>query len=175
MTTLSRGPRRLVSVSLLLLLVGSACAPKKKDPSSGAPAQRGAPAQMSEAAAYTDRSQENRLIGAVRDSFQRRNPRLAQVGILDLEAWDFVGPRIVLGWAIVGDHVFRGDFNDEMFGVFVVNDSLTTVERVIDAFPTERWFDYEVRFGRLTADSVEVLGRGATYGDDPTRRAYKWW
>lgn len=118
---------------------------------------------------------EDQLLVLLRGAFQTKNPKLAQVGILDLRAWDFFGPRIVIGWAIVGDHVFRGDFNDEMFGVFVVNDSLSRIERVLDTFPTDRWLDYEVRFGKLTADSVEVFGKGATYGDGPIRRAYKWW
>jgi len=107
-------------------------------------------------------------------SFQQKNPKLGQVGVLDLKAWGFEGPRVVLGWAIVKDHAFRGDFGDEMFGVFVVDESLTRVQRVVDLFPTPRWFDYEVRFGRFTSDSVEVLGRGATYGDDPQIRSYKW-
>jgi len=117
---------------------------------------------------------EDRLLASLRTVFQEKNPKLAQVGVLDLKAWDFVGPRLVLGWAIVRDHTFRGDFNDEMFGVFVVNDSLTRVERVVDTFPTGRWFDEEVRFGKFTGDSVEVLRKGATYGDGPSRRVYKW-
>jgi hypothetical protein len=117
---------------------------------------------------------ENQLLRMVRAAFRERNPKLAQVGLLDLKAWDFLGPRLVLGWAIVDGKVFRGSFDDEMFGVFVVNDSLTRIERVVDTFPTRSWFDYEVRFGRFTADSVEVLGKSATYGDDPTSRVYKW-
>ncbi len=96
------------------------------------------------------------------------------VRVLELRAWDFLGPRLVIGWAIVGDRTFRGDFNDEMFGIFVTNETMTRVDRVVDMFPTRRWFDYEVRFGRVTADSVEIVGQGATYGDDATRRSYKW-
>jgi hypothetical protein len=67
-----------------------------------------------------------------------------------------------------------GDVNDEMFGIFVVNESLIRVERVVATFPTRSWFDYEVRFGKFTADSIEVVGRGSTHGDDLTRRFYKW-
>jgi hypothetical protein len=117
---------------------------------------------------------EDQLLKVLRVPFQKKNPKLSQVGVLDLKAWDFVGPRLILGWAIVRDHQFRGDFNDEMFGVFVVDETLTRIERVVNIFPTERWFDYEVRFGRFTADSVEVVGRGATYSDGPMRQWYKW-
>jgi hypothetical protein len=112
-----------------------------------------------------------KAIGAV---FQEKNPKLSTVGVLELRSWDFLGPRVVIGWSIVRDRVFRGDFKDEMFGVFVVDESLTRVERVLDLFPTPRWFDYQLTIGRFTGDSVEVVGAGSTYGDDPMRKAYKW-
>src|SRR5262245_20313684 len=117
---------------------------------------------------------QNPILAALRDSFQRVNPKLQEVGILDLRSWDFVGPRVVLGWAIVGDYTFRGDFNDEMFGVFVVNDSLSQVERVVATSATPLWYDFDMQLGRLTGDSVEVVGRGMTYGDGPLRWKYRW-
>ncbi len=123
---------------------------------------------------YVLDSDQDQLLAALKQAFQERNPKLTKVGVLELRSWDFLGPRVVLGWAIVGDKVFRGDFRDEMFGVFVVNESLTRVDRVVDVFPTPRWFDYELHFTRLTGDSVEVAGAGATYGDDPRHMAYKW-
>jgi hypothetical protein len=153
------------------LAMDVACAPQKESTRPAAAKTR-TPQRTTSDATLTC---EDRLLANLRAAFQRENPKLTQVGVLDLKAWDFVGPRVVLGWAIVPDHVFRGDFKDEMFGVFVVNDSLSRVERVVDTFATPRWLDYEVRFGRLTGDSVEVLGRGATYSDGPMRRWYKWW
>ncbi len=173
-----RVPRSLIPI-VVLLVAGSSCAREKQRESGGVPA----PASDSTAAASapapgvdtsTVVSGENPLIGALRTEFQKKNPKLTRVGVLDLDAWFFKGPRLVLAWGIVGDYTFRGDFNDEMFGVFVVDESLTHIERVVDIFPTRAWYDYHVRFGRLTGDSVEVLGRGDTYGDDPTLRAYKW-
>lgn len=160
-------PRIIALPILLLLAAGLACAQER--PGKSTP-DKASPAFTSDVA-----RKEDQLIGALRASFKQRNAKLAQVGVLDLRAWDFLGPRVVIGWAIVGDRVFRGSFDDEMFGVFVVDESLTRVERVIDTFPTQRWFDYEVRFGKFTADSIEVVGKGATYGDQPMRRAYKWW
>lgn len=80
----------------------------------------------------------------------------------------------MIGWAIVSDMTFRGDFKDEMFGVFVVDEGLTRVERVVGMFQTSGWYDEEVRFGRFTGDSVEVTSRGATYGYAGPVRAYKW-
>ncbi len=174
-TKSARADRRARSTDtwiwILMFSVGSGIACAQKPASKDMPAGQ---STKTAAAAKEAGQTEDQLIGALRSSFQKKNPKLGQVGVLDLKAWDLLGPRLVLGWAIVSDHQFRGDFNDEMFGVFVVSESLIRLERTVDIFPTERWFDYDVRFGRFTADSVEVLGRGATYSDGPTRRLYKW-
>ena len=69
---------------------------------------------------------------------------------------------------------FRGRFEDELFGVFVVDSSLSTVERVVDAIPTPRWHDYSVRFDRVGFDSLYVIGAGESYGDLAMRRSYDW-
>lgn len=117
---------------------------------------------------------ENEILAALRDSFRLVNPKLAYVRLLDLRSWYFEGSRVVLAWSIVKDQVFRGDFNDEMFGVFVVNDSLTRIERVVATIPTPRWMDFDMRLGRVTWDSVDVIGRGMTYGDGAITRHYRW-
>ena len=124
--------------------------------------------------AIPEAPREDELLAAIGASFRAKTPRLRKVRVLDLRAGDFFGQRLVLGWGIVEDLTFRGDFNDEMFGVFVVDETLTRVDRVVDMFRTPRWFDFELRFGRVTADSVEIVGRGATYGDESLRRAYQW-
>ena len=142
---------------VILITAGAACGQDKTTPKSTPP-----------------NGNTDQLLQVLRTSFQKRNPKLTKVGILDLRAPDFLGPRLVLGWAIVDDLAFRGDFNDEMFGLFVVNENLTTVEHVVDMFATKRWFDYEVRLSRFSADSVEVVGKGATYGDEPMSHKYKW-
>ncbi len=163
----------------LLLAWGGGCV---RMPSGAAGGQEGAAAPPADTVSVIaarepvrpEAPREDQLLTAIGDSFRAKNPRLRKVRVLDLRAPDFFGPRLVLGWGIVEDLTFRGDFNDEMFGVFVVDETLTRVDRVVDVFRTPRWFDFEVRFGRVTSDSVEVLGRGATYGEETLRHVYKW-
>jgi hypothetical protein len=154
-----------LSALCLLLLASPACAEKNHE-TKAVPPSRATPQHAT--------VPRNEMVKAIGDVFQEKNAKLSTVGVLEVRSWDFLGPRVVIGWSIVGDKVFRGNFNDEMFGVFVVDESLTRVERVLDVFPTPRWFDYQLRIARLTGDSVEVAGAGATYGDDPLRKAYKW-
>ncbi|HET9253043.1 MAG TPA: hypothetical protein VFP58_13095 [Candidatus Eisenbacteria bacterium] len=154
---------RLLVMVAILALASPACARQKE----------GTQAAKSDHAA-TRTASENEMMNTIGLVFRQKNPRLSQIGVLELRSWDFLGPRVVVGWGIVSDRVFRGDFRDEMFGVFVLDESLTRVERVLDVFPTPRWFDYQLQITRLTGDSVYVAGAGATYGDDPMLRAYKW-
>jgi hypothetical protein len=165
----------VASALCALAVLGAGCAQKNSRPIADQERTRPtAPDSIKTPAVQSDSTRENELLECLGRAFRERNPKLATVRALELRAWDFLGPRLVIGWAIVGDRTFRGDFNDEMYGVFVVNETMTRVDRVVDVFPTPRWLDYEVHFGRVTADSVEIVGRGATYSDGPMRRTYKW-
>ncbi len=168
-----------IHAALCLLLAGAGCVRVPSGAEGGQEEARASrpdtiPAVAAREPAPRETPREDQLLAALGGAFREKNPRLRRVRVLDLRAPDFFGPRLVLGWAIVEDLTFRGDFNDEMFGVFVVDETLTRVDRVVDTFRTPRWFDFELRFGRVTADSVEIVGRGATYGDEAIRRVYKW-
>ena len=169
---LRRAPSRAWTLMLAITLAASvACAQEQRQAGAANQPDKGNASVGNPPAGDTG---EDRLLRELRRVFQKSNPKLARVGVLELRSWYTTGPRIVVAWSIVPDFKFRGDFKDEMFGVFVVNDSLSHVERIVDIFSTPRWFDYEVRIGRLTADSVEVIGQGATYSDEPMRKSYKW-
>ena len=129
--------RRIGRLSLVCLLVcmSPACAKRKPEHGRAITPVRATIFQDAKA------SDRNEMVNAIAVAFREKNPKLSTVGVLELRSWDFLGPRVVIGWAIVGDKVFRGDFKDEMFGVFVVDESLTRVERVVDVFPTPRWID----------------------------------
>jgi hypothetical protein len=61
----------------------------------------------------------------------------------------------------------------EIFGIFGIDSAFDRVTRVYGVFPTARLGDYRVIFADQTfLDSIVVLGKGATYGDNPTRRVY---
>ena len=117
----------------------------------------------------------NPLLGALRDTFRSRSPAIDRIGILELRSMNYdEGPYVLIGYGVRGDYDFKGDFEDEQFGVFVANDSLTRVLRTLVVFRTPRWRDYGLRIGRQLLDSVEVVGRGGGVGDEPSRTFYQW-
>ncbi|OFW28946.1 MAG: hypothetical protein A3H97_13880 [Acidobacteria bacterium RIFCSPLOWO2_02_FULL_65_29] len=82
------------------------------------------------------------------------------------------GPYVLLGWGIRSDLSFKGRFDDELFGVFIVDSTLTRIVRTLDIFPTQRWADYIVSIEKLTDSEVTIVGAGS-YGDQKLRRVYK--
>jgi hypothetical protein len=115
------------------------------------------------------------IVAALKAEFQKRNPRIAAVRVVDVRPSAF-GPAkyLVVGWGIRADHDFKGDFSDELFGLFLADGSLRRVERVLDLIPTPRWNDTEMRIARVDADYVAIEARGATYGNRLLRRRYMW-
>ena len=69
---------------------------------------------------------------------------------------------------------FEGNFADELFGLFLVDSTLSRVEKTIDLIPTPRWLDAEVRIAKLDADYVVLEAKGDTYRNLLMRRKYKW-
>ncbi len=115
------------------------------------------------------------IVASLKAEFQKRNPKIAEVRVVDVRPSTF-GPAkyIVLGWGIRADYDFKGDFSDELFGLFVADGSLRRVEKVLDFIPTPRWYDTEMRITRVDADFALVEAKGATYGNGLLRRRYRW-
>lgn len=162
---------------------GGGNAPGARGPAERAPDSAMAAAAAAESlAAHSDsalalRPYANSLLEDVRRVFRAENPRIAQVAIVDSRALPGGGhnPTLFIGWGVRADRVFRGDWNDELFGVFAADDSLTRIVRVFDIFPTRRWLDEDVGFlASPLMGTIRVYGRGATYGDDPWQRSYSW-
>lgn len=102
-----------------------------------------------------------------------KNPKVTRAKVLELRSTgQGAGPYILLGWGIRSDSRFQGAFDDELFGVFVLNNDLTKIERTLDIFPTCRWADCIVSIERVTGAEVAVVGAGS-YGDVPFRKTYK--
>jgi hypothetical protein len=118
----------------------------------------------------------NPLVDSLRSRLRVVNNRIELVKILEVRAAPSgASPRSVLvAHGIRADRRFSGDFSDELFGVFVVDDSLTRIIRVLEVLPTPRWLDYEMRIERVSMDSVWIAGKGATYSDNPRRWVYGW-
>ena len=101
------------------------------------------------------------LLTKLNAEFQKRNPNITHIKIIDMRPTLTEVPKyLVLGWGIRADRTFRGNFEDELFGLFLVDELLSRVERVIDFIPTPRWHDTVMRITRVTASEavLEAVG-----------------
>lgn len=109
-----------------------------------------------------------------RKLFTERNPLLVGIQVLESKP---VSPKsssnhVYLVRAIRADNKFEGKFEDEQFGVFLVDVNKSQVIKTLDIFNTPRWNDYELKIKRVSPSKVIVSGRGATYGDHPITKTY---
>ncbi len=115
---------------------------------------------------------------SVQDAFAKvfsdRNPRLVKVRVLDTRPITSARASNVLYvvHAIRADERFEGNFEDEQFGIFVVDAKRQQVVSALDIFRTRRWNDYRVEIAKVGPSHVVITGRGATYGDQRFTRTY---
>jgi hypothetical protein len=131
------------------------------------------PATQSRGAANTT-VLTTRLLDTLRVILRQRNPIIEHVAFPQIQWFDYGRSYVAIAWGIRSDRNFNGSFQDELFGILVLDSTLTGVRKVLDVFPTERWYDYSVRIEALTGDSIIIAGRGDTYGDATMRKAYPW-
>lgn len=113
------------------------------------------------------------ILSNLKAEFQKRNPNIAHVKIIDARPTLTETPKyLVLGWGIRADRTFKGSFEDELFGLFLVDGSLSRVEKVLDFIPTPRWHDTEMRIISVDATKAVVEAKGETYGIKSLRREY---
>jgi hypothetical protein len=115
------------------------------------------------------------LICQLKVEFKKRNEKIEHIRILTVRPTPFGNPKyLVVVWGIRADWDFKGDFADELFGLFIVDDSLQHVEKVIDFVPSPRWNDTEMKIAKLDTDYIVLEGIGATYGGILFKRKYRW-
>ncbi len=133
---------------------------------------------MSTATGQTGQSPENPLLSQIRKEFQRVNPGISEVSILEVAPFRYWAPvrkYVLIAYGIKDrEPVFRGNFWDEVFGFFVADGKLMGIESTFDIVPTPRWRDYRFKIGRVSDDSVIIRGAGDTYGDGPKELKFKW-
>jgi hypothetical protein len=115
------------------------------------------------------------LTDKFRLEFTNRNPVLTEIHIIEsrpLSPRERSNNHVYLVRAIRPDHKFEGRFEDEQFGVFLVDTDRNLIAKVLDMFNTPRWADYEIRIKQTSLSRVTVSGRGAAYGDGPIERTY---
>ena len=116
----------------------------------------------------------NSLEQLLQSAFVAKNPKVTQAKVLELRSIGMgAGPYVLLGWGIRPDFRFEGSFDDELFGVFLLDNNLTKIVQTVDVFPTCRWADCVVSIENVSWPGTEivVVGRGS-YGDGPFRRVY---
>lgn len=119
------------------------------------------------------RSDNCSILAKLSAEFKKRNPNIAHARIVDMRPTLTEVPKyLVLGWGIRADRTFRGDLGDELFGLFLVDESLSEVEKVLDFIPTPRWHDTEMRITRVDASEAVLEATGETYGGRLLRRKY---
>ncbi len=113
------------------------------------------------------------IVGHIQRAFQQKNSNIQDTTLLQVQpVYGKTKKYLVLAHGITADKRFAGSFEDELFGLFVVDDSFSRIERLIDVFPSRRWNDYAVKFKLQDAGTVIVTGQGATYGDQKVTKWY---
>jgi hypothetical protein len=113
------------------------------------------------------------ILSNLKVEFQKRNPNIAHIKVVDVRPTLTEIPKyLVLGWGIRADRDFKGNFEDELFGLFLVDESLSRVEKVMDFIPTPRWYDTEMRITSIDATKAVLEAKGETYGIKSLRREY---
>ena len=119
--------------------------------------------------------QSSQVLSTLRTEFQRKNKLISYVEITDIRPaftypiTDIFRPNryLVMARGIRRDQQFQGNFEDELFGIFLLDDSLFHILRTVDIIPTQRWGDYAVRVVKITKDTLTIHGEGTSYGDQP--------
>jgi len=114
------------------------------------------------------------IVDLFRAEFVTRNPLLVSVQVLEFKpiSKKKTSNLVYIVRAIRADSEFNGKFEDEQFGVFVVNANRNRILKTLDVFNTPRWNDYELKIKSVTPFKIVVKGRGTTYGDQPLTKSY---
>jgi hypothetical protein len=120
-------------------------------------------------------SDGEKLTDNFRRQFTNQNPVLTEIKVLDskpLSSKNRSSSHVYVVHAVRPDYRFEGKFEDEQFGVFLVDANQKRIVKVLDMFNTPRWLDYELKIKRISLSKVTVSGAGASYGDGPITKTY---
>jgi len=108
------------------------------------------------------------LLALVRSELQRANPKIETVRIFEMRGW--YDEYFVLAHGIRKDEEFKGAWNDELFGVLLVDGSLCRTLATVDMFPTPRWNDYEIHIEKISDRSLVIKGNSIDYGGSEIKK-----
>ena len=110
------------------------------------------------------------LLDNIRSEMRQTNSAIADIQVLDVK------PRLAEYWVVArgtnSPPKFDDSFENELFALFVVDESLTCVEQVVDVFPTPKWHDFELWIEVHGPETITIRGRGITYHDSLVTKTY---
>ncbi len=108
------------------------------------------------------------LLALVRSELQKANPKIETVRIFEMRDW--YDEYFVLARGIRKDEEFEGAWNDELFGVLLIDGSLCRTLATVDIFPTPRWNDYEIHIEKISDRSLVIKGNSIAYGGSEIKK-----
>ncbi len=118
-------------------------------------------------------TRQSQILGVLKIEFQKRNPVISHIEVFDVRSL-FLSPIIhpdrpnhylVVAKGVRSDLRFQGSFEDELLGLFVLDDSLFAVKRTVALIPSQHWGDFFLRIEKVWNDSVLVRGVDLRGGD----------
>lgn len=111
------------------------------------------------------------LLDNVLLELQNTNHLISTVQVVDTR------PRLSRYWVVARGVIASEDYDatieDELFGVFVVDESFTQIDHVVDVFPSPKLRDYDVWITSHGPNSITVRGHGTTYHDNGIQKTYQ--
>lgn len=163
----SRFLSRLLGAAVLLAAAGCGAREAAHEPGRSRAPERGR-VSVTEAAPDTG---SDPMIVALEDAFTARNPDASRVSILEFRReGGGGGANLVLARGAGSG----SDASDELFGVFVFDDSLRRVLRTVTMFPAPQRNGTLMRIERTTPDSVFLLGWAKSDGETLMTAGFRW-
>ena len=122
----------------------------------------------------------SQIFEVLKRGFQKRNPNIGHIELFDIRPL-LLNPinypekpnhYLVVARGVRPDKRFQGNWDDELIGLFLFDDSLTTIERTVAFVPTQRWGDFVVKITRVWKDSVTIQGFDLENGPSSFSRRY---
>ena len=109
----------------------------------------------------------------MRSPFREKNPRISHVHFLNIQTGvTRPGHRYAaLATATTANPV---DLPDELFGLFILDSTLTHVQATLDVLQTGRLLDYAVVMTFPAPDTILIRGFGIGDNETVIRHAYPW-
>jgi hypothetical protein len=164
----------LVNASLaMVLLLIAGCGSRDGANGAGSDATSGKE-RVTVQEAVPDTGSDPMIVSLV-DAFTARNPAARHITIVEFRReGSGGGANLVLARGAKPDAAFEGRTEDELFGVFVFDDSLRRIRQTVAMFPSPRGGGTSLRFDRTTAESVFVLGWASTSGETLMTAGFPW-